>query len=87
MRSSNWRTYDLQRPNDSTNGWRFRCLLNWDADQQTIGSPQVFACAQCDAQDADGALYKTRVGSDTPRDVVFPNDHIGSILALNGTTH
>ena len=52
-----------------------------------IGSSQVFAGAKRDAQDVDGTLYKTRVGSDTPRDVVFPNDHIGSILALNGTTH
>ena len=62
---------------------KYRCLPHWNADQQAIGSSQVFACAKCDAQDVDGTLYKTRVGSDTPRDVVFPNDHFGSILAFN----
>ena len=69
MRSGKWRIYDLQRPNDSANGWRLCRLLNWYADQQTIGSPQVFACAQCDAQDADGDLppaCRTKVMEQSP---------------------
>jgi hypothetical protein len=56
-------------------------------NQQAIGSSQVFICAKRDAQNAHGTLYKTRVGLDTPRDVIFSNDHFGSILALNGATH
>ena len=87
IRSGSWSTYDSQRPNDGTNGWGFRGLPHRYAHQQAIGNSQVFARAQCDAQNAHGTLYKTRVGLDTPRDVVFSNDHFGSILALNGATH
>ena len=79
--------YDLQRPNDSEDGGRLCRVFDWHADQQTISSSQVFACAEGDAQDADGTLYKTRVGLHSPRDVVFSNDHFGSILAFNGATH
>ena len=84
MNYRSWRTYDLQRPNDRKDVGRLCRVFDWHADQQTISSSQVFARAECDAQNAHGTLYKTRVGLDTPRDVVFSNDHLGSILALNG---
>ena len=87
IRSGSWSKYDLQRPNDGTNGGGFRGLPDRYAHQQAIGRSQVFACAEGDAQNAHGTLYKTRVGLDTPRDVVFSNDHFGSILALNGAAH